>query len=171
MASSTARDPDDPRLWLGDSPMLDLGHDKLRLRVQTVLQFMHFLVPMMYPFARVYAEHDTHPVLYQIYLANLGHAAPQTIASFERSVFQTGGGWTMIAESFAAGFLFPVLAFALSVVSFPLLRTSQTHFHVDGMAGERLVIEMEGGKVRRLRLESRAGQSVATFRPHQKSDG
>ncbi len=38
--------------------------------VQTILQFMHFLVPMMYPFARVYAEHDTHPVLYQLYLAN-----------------------------------------------------------------------------------------------------
>ena len=38
--------------------------------VQTILQFMHFLVPMMYPFARVYAEHDTHPVLYQLYIAN-----------------------------------------------------------------------------------------------------
>ncbi len=38
--------------------------------VQTVLQFMHFLVPMMYPFSRVYAEHDTHPVLYQVYMAN-----------------------------------------------------------------------------------------------------
>jgi uncharacterized membrane protein len=60
-------------------------------------------------------------VAYQIYLTNLGHAAPQTIASFERSVFQTGGGWAMIAEGFGVGFLFAVLAFALSVVSFPLL--------------------------------------------------
>jgi uncharacterized membrane protein len=60
-------------------------------------------------------------VAYQIYLTNLGHAAPQTVASFERSVFQTGGGWAMIAEGFGVGFLFAVLAFALSVVSFPLL--------------------------------------------------
>jgi ABC-2 type transport system permease protein len=38
--------------------------------VQTVLQFMHFLVPMMYPFSRVWHLHDSHPVLYQIYIAN-----------------------------------------------------------------------------------------------------
>jgi uncharacterized membrane protein len=60
-------------------------------------------------------------VAYQIYLINLGHAAPQTLASFERSVFQTGGGWAMIAEGFGVGFLFAVLAFAIGVVSFPLL--------------------------------------------------
>jgi len=60
-------------------------------------------------------------VAYQIYLVNLGGAAPQTIAAFERSVFQTGGGWAMIAEGFGVGFLFAVVAFALSAVSFPLL--------------------------------------------------
>jgi uncharacterized membrane protein len=60
-------------------------------------------------------------VAYQIYLTNLGGAAPQTLAGFERSVFQTGGGWAMIAEGFGVGFLFAVVAFALSVVSFPLL--------------------------------------------------
>ena len=38
--------------------------------VQTILQFMHFLVPMMYTFSRVYSEHSSHPVLYQIYMAN-----------------------------------------------------------------------------------------------------
>lgn len=32
-------DEDDPRRWLGDTPMLNLRDDKLRLRVQTVLQF------------------------------------------------------------------------------------------------------------------------------------
>ena len=30
---------DDPRRWMGDTPMLNLGDDKLRLRVQTVVQF------------------------------------------------------------------------------------------------------------------------------------
>ena len=33
------KDPDDPLRWLGDAPMLNLGDDKLRLRVQTVTQF------------------------------------------------------------------------------------------------------------------------------------
>ena len=61
-------------------------------------------------------------VAYEIYLINLGGGpAPQTIAAFERSVFQTGGGWTMIAEGFGVGFLFAVVAFAIAVVSFPLL--------------------------------------------------
>jgi uncharacterized membrane protein len=60
-------------------------------------------------------------VAFQIYLTNLGGAAPQTLAGFERSVFQTGGGWAMIGEGLGVGFLFAVLAFALSVVSFPLL--------------------------------------------------
>jgi ABC-2 type transport system permease protein len=38
--------------------------------VQTVLQFMHFLVPMMYPFALVWEQHSNHTVLYQLYMAN-----------------------------------------------------------------------------------------------------
>lgn len=38
--------------------------------VATILQFMHFLVPMMYTFSRVYAEHKSHPALYQLYMAN-----------------------------------------------------------------------------------------------------
>ena len=38
--------------------------------VGTVMQFMHFLVPMLYPFTMIYAAHDSHPVLYEIYNAN-----------------------------------------------------------------------------------------------------
>jgi ABC-2 type transport system permease protein len=38
--------------------------------VGTVMQFMHFLVPMLYPFTMIYAVHDSHPVLYEIYNAN-----------------------------------------------------------------------------------------------------
>jgi ABC-2 type transport system permease protein len=38
--------------------------------VQTVMQFMHFLVPMMYPFSLVWKAHESHPWLYQIYVAN-----------------------------------------------------------------------------------------------------
>lgn len=38
--------------------------------VHTVMQFMHFLVPMMYPFTRIWQAHDSHPWIYNIYLAN-----------------------------------------------------------------------------------------------------
>jgi ABC-2 type transport system permease protein len=38
--------------------------------VQTVMQFMHFLVPMMYPFSLVWKAHESHPWLYNIYVAN-----------------------------------------------------------------------------------------------------
>jgi uncharacterized membrane protein len=58
---------------------------------------------------------------WQIYLATLGGAAPQTFAGFERSVFQTAGGWDLIVAGVGVGFLFAVAAFAVGVVSFPLL--------------------------------------------------
>jgi ABC-2 type transport system permease protein len=38
--------------------------------VQTFMQFMHFLVPMMYPFSLIWKAHDSHPWLYNIYMAN-----------------------------------------------------------------------------------------------------
>ena len=38
--------------------------------VGTIMQFMHFVVPMLYPFTRIYAAHESHPVIYQIYNAN-----------------------------------------------------------------------------------------------------
>lgn len=38
--------------------------------VSTLTQFMHFMVPMMYPVTRVMAVADTHPIIYQIYMAN-----------------------------------------------------------------------------------------------------
>ena len=58
---------------------------------------------------------------WEIYLATLGGAAPQTFAGFEASVFQTAGGWSLIAAGVGVGFLFAVAAFAVGVVSFPLL--------------------------------------------------
>ncbi len=38
--------------------------------VNTITQFMHFLVPMMYPVHRIMKVEDSHPILYQIYMAN-----------------------------------------------------------------------------------------------------
>ena len=60
-------------------------------------------------------------VAYEIYLLNLGAEGPQTVAAFEQSVLHTSGGWSMIGAGFGVGFLFAMAAFAISVVSFPLL--------------------------------------------------
>ncbi len=60
-------------------------------------------------------------VAYEIYLLNLGGEGPQTVAAFEQSVLHTPGGWTMIGAGFGVGFFFALAAFAISVVSFPLL--------------------------------------------------
>lgn len=38
--------------------------------VTTVTQFLHFMVPMMYPYSLVGEVRDTHPVIYQLYMAN-----------------------------------------------------------------------------------------------------
>lgn len=38
--------------------------------VQTLLQFLHFMVPMMYPFSRIWNAHNQYPLLYQIYMWN-----------------------------------------------------------------------------------------------------
>jgi ABC-2 type transport system permease protein len=38
--------------------------------VQTLLQFMHFLVPMMYPFSLIWGNKADHPWLYQVFMAN-----------------------------------------------------------------------------------------------------
>lgn len=38
--------------------------------VGTITQFMHFVVPMMYTYSRVAQYQDSHPVFYQVYMAN-----------------------------------------------------------------------------------------------------
>jgi ABC-2 type transport system permease protein len=38
--------------------------------VSTLMQFMHFLVPMIYSFDVIYQARDNHPIMYQIYAAN-----------------------------------------------------------------------------------------------------
>jgi ABC-type polysaccharide/polyol phosphate export permease len=54
--------------------------------VSTMLQFMHFMVPMMYPFTRVYAAHDQYPILYQIYMAN---PVTQAVLLFQKLFWAT----------------------------------------------------------------------------------
>lgn len=56
-----------------------------------------------------------------IYTVTLGPKPPVSIAAFAHDVFTTAAGWTMIVVGIGVGFLFAVLALAISVVSFPLL--------------------------------------------------
>jgi uncharacterized membrane protein len=56
-----------------------------------------------------------------IYERYFGSAVPASIAEFARQVFTTPSGWALIIVGNSVGFLFAVVAFTLSVVSFPLL--------------------------------------------------
>src|SRR5262249_8531177 len=56
-----------------------------------------------------------------IYLANCPEQAPITPITFARNVLTTAEGQNLILVGNAVGFLFAVLAFCLSVISFPLL--------------------------------------------------
>ena len=56
-----------------------------------------------------------------IYQLNFGDALPGSVGEFASQVFTTGEGWTLIIVGTWAGFLFAVVVFTLSVMSFPML--------------------------------------------------
>ena len=56
-----------------------------------------------------------------IYLVTLGPLPPASIAGFAHDVLLTPPGWLMIVLGISIGFLFALLVFTISVVSFPLL--------------------------------------------------
>lgn len=56
-----------------------------------------------------------------IYVANFGEKAPVSIAQFASDLTSTSAGWNMVLLGNATGFLFALIVFAISVVSFPLL--------------------------------------------------
>ena len=58
---------------------------------------------------------------WQIYALTLGPEPPASLSSFVHDVLATSGGWAMIAVGIGVGFVFACLAFAISVVSFPLM--------------------------------------------------
>lgn len=60
-------------------------------------------------------------VAQSIYVHTLGPDLPTSFGTFVSQVFTTGAGWTMIIFGNAVGFLFALVALAISVVSFPLL--------------------------------------------------
>ncbi len=56
-----------------------------------------------------------------IYETYLGSAVPESILEFARQVLTTRPGWALMIVGCGVGFLFAVVVFTLSVVSFPLL--------------------------------------------------
>ncbi len=56
-----------------------------------------------------------------IYWQTLGGAVPESVAAFAREVLTTPAGWTLIVVGSGVGFLFAVVVFTLSVVSFPMI--------------------------------------------------
>lgn len=56
-----------------------------------------------------------------IYALTLGPEPPVSATAFLGDVFTTGAGWAMIITGMLVGFLFALVALAVSVVSFPLL--------------------------------------------------
>ena len=56
-----------------------------------------------------------------IYSNTMGPAMPESAGQFLRDVLYTDAGHLMMAEGLGAGFLFAVVAMAISVVSFPLM--------------------------------------------------
>jgi uncharacterized membrane protein len=56
-----------------------------------------------------------------LYQGLFGEEAPDSYAAFMKQVLTTREGWTLIVAGNAIGFVFAVLCFAATVVSFPLL--------------------------------------------------
>ena len=60
-------------------------------------------------------------VAQSVYVQTLGPEPPTSLGAFAARVFTTGAGWGMIIFGTAIGFVFALIALAVSVVSFPLL--------------------------------------------------
>ena len=60
-------------------------------------------------------------VAQSLYAQTLGPEPPASFRSFMTEVLTTGAGWSMIIFGTAIGFVFALIALAVSVVSFPLL--------------------------------------------------
>ncbi len=57
----------------------------------------------------------------EIYQSLFGVLAPSSITGFIRDVFTTEAGWKLMFYGNLAGFIFAVIAFCVSVISFPML--------------------------------------------------
>jgi uncharacterized membrane protein len=63
-----------------------------------------------------------------IYETNFGTVPPVSLAQFATDILTTRAGWTLILLGNAVGFLFAVVVFMISAVSFPLLLDRRVSF-------------------------------------------
>jgi uncharacterized membrane protein len=82
-----------------------------------------------------------------IFQANFGYDEPATPAEFARRLFATQQGHNVIIVGNAVGFLFAVLAFALSVVSFPLLLDRHVGVPVAIITSVRTILRNPGAMI------------------------
>jgi uncharacterized membrane protein len=75
-----------------------------------------------------------------IYVANFGYAAPASAGQFIHDVLFTREGWNLIVLGNGVGFLFAVVALAISVVSFPLLLDRNVGAAVALLTSVRVVV-------------------------------
>jgi uncharacterized membrane protein len=80
----------------------------------------------------------------KIYAWTLGPAAPASAAVFVRDVFTTSAGWALIGIGVGVGFLFAVLVFTISVVSFPLLLDREAGLDTAVLTSMRVVAANPG---------------------------
>jgi uncharacterized membrane protein len=75
-----------------------------------------------------------------IYAATFGSARPTSLGEFIEDVLTTRSGWTLILVGNAVGFLFALVAFTISVVSFPLLLDRDVGFAAAVTTSVRVVL-------------------------------
>jgi uncharacterized membrane protein len=75
-----------------------------------------------------------------IYNATFGDVRHASLAAFASDIFTTRAGWTLIVVGNAVGLLFAVIAFTISVVSFPLLLDRDVGFAAAVATSARVVL-------------------------------
>jgi uncharacterized membrane protein len=62
-----------------------------------------------------------------IYSATIGPVAPTSVGGFLHTLLLTGPGWALIGTGIGVGFVFALVVFAISVISFPVLLDRHVH--------------------------------------------
>ena len=97
------------------------GLDTSRVHAFAVLRFRSFRSIAMLGILLMVIYFTWLAVARAIYGLTFGGAVPESVAAFANQVFTTPAGWTLIVVGGGAGFLFAVVVFTLSVISFPML--------------------------------------------------
>src|SRR5579863_1141498 len=79
-----------------------------------------------------------------IYTTTMGPAMPESAGQFMQDVLNTDAGHTMMAEGLGVGFVFALVAMAISVVSFPLMVDRDVGFDTAVKTSVRAVLANPG---------------------------